>query len=140
YDRNFADADRIYRVGINETFKGDEILYSNSGTPLADAMRREIPEEEDATRLLMFSPSVRIGDHAFIDKKVMAADSNFFKFFGVALVEGNVGKCLVGPNKMVLSQSAAKNYFGYDGHSGQSPVGKQMIINDKKVTEITGIY
>src|ERR1044071_5913928 len=41
YDRHFGNADRIYRVAINETFKGDEILYSNSGAPLAEAMRDE---------------------------------------------------------------------------------------------------
>jgi putative ABC transport system permease protein len=141
YDRHIADADRIYRVGINETFKGDEILYSSSGAPLADAMRHEIPEVEDAVRLFRITTPVRIGDKGFIDKKFLVADSNFFRFFGFPLSEGNVDKCLKGPNRIVLSQSAAKNYFGYDGHSGQSPVGKQMLVNaENTAVEITGIF
>jgi len=141
FDRHVADADRIYRVGINETFKGDEILYSDSGTPLADAMRKEIPEVEDAVRVFRMNSPVRIGDQGFVDKKFLVADSNFFRFFNYKLSEGNIDKCLKGPNKIVLSQSAAMMYFGYDGKSGQSPVGKQMIVNrDNKVAEITGIF
>jgi putative ABC transport system permease protein len=141
YDRHIVNADRIHRAGVNETFKGDEILYSSAGTPLADAMRRELPEVEDAVRFFQMSSPVRVGDRAFIEKKFMVADSNFFRFFGFALSEGNADKALKGPNKIVLSQSAAKKYFDYDGKNGESPVGKQMIVNrDNKVAEITGIY
>ena len=141
YDRNFADADRIYRVGINETFKGDEILYSSSGAPLAEGMRQEIPEVEDATRVMIISSPLRVGDRSFFEKRMLIADSNFFRFFGLTLIEGNIDKCLKGPNKVVLSESAAKNYFGYDGHSGQSPIGKQIIVNRaNRVAEVTGIF
>lgn len=141
YDRHIDDADRIYRVAINETFKGDEILYSDSGTPLADAMRREIPELEDAVRLFHMNSPVKVGDKGFMNKKFLVADSNFFRFFGHGLIEGNSDKALKGPNKIVLSQSAAKMYFDYDGKSGQSPVGKQMLVNrDNKAVEITGIF
>lgn len=141
YDKHLSGVERMYRVGINETFKGDEILYSDSGTPLADAMRKEIPEVEDAVRVFPMTSPVRIGDKGFINKKFLVAGSNFFRFYGYGLIEGNADKALKGPNKIVLSQSAAKNYFGYDGKTGESPVGKQMQVNrDNKVVEITGIF
>ena len=141
FDKHLADADRIYRVGINETFKGDEILYSDSGAPLADAMRREIPEVEDAVRINNITSPVRVDDKAFVEKRFFMADSNFFRFFGYPLSEGNPDKALKGPGKIVLSQSAAKKYFGYDGKSGQSPIGKQMIVNrNNRVVEVTGIF
>ncbi len=141
YDHHIADADRIYRVGINETFKGDEILYSDTGAPLAEAMQRELPEIQDAVRLTNQTIPVQVGERAFIERKVYAADSNFFRFFGVPLIEGNPELALRGPNKVVLSRSVAKKYFDYDRNSGESPLGKQMIMyRDKKVLEVTGIY
>lgn len=141
YDRHIAGADRIYRVGINETFKGDEILYSDSGAPLADAMQSEIPEVESVVRIGTMNSPARVDDRAFVEKNMFSADSNFFRFLGYQLSEGNIDECLKGPNKIVLSQSAALKYFNYDGKNGESPVGKQMIVNrDNKVVEVTGIF
>ena len=140
YDRHVGDAERIYRVGINETFKGDEILYSSTSAPLADAMQKEIPEVESVVRVMDVDNPVRYNDKAFLEKRFLAADSNFFEFFGQKLIEGNVKECLKGPQKIVLSVSAAEKYFGYKGQ-GDSPVGKQLLVGrEAKLTEVTGIF
>ncbi len=141
YDRQIKDAARIYRVGINETFKGDEILYSDSGAPLAEAMRAEIPEVEASVRVSPVPGPVKFQDKVFMEKKLMYADSNFFEFFGYALLEGNAAKCLKGPDKIVVSESAAKKYFGYEGKGDASPLGKQLIVGRAgRVAEVTGIF
>lgn len=140
YDKFIPEADRIYRIGINETFKGDEILYANSGAPLADAMRREMPDVEDATRVIINTNPVRYEDQTFMEQRLMTADSNFFSFFGYELLEGNERECLKGPDKMVLTMSAAKKYFDYDGKDDPSPVGKQLLVGrDAKPMVVTGI-
>ncbi|MBT1684979.1 ABC transporter permease [Dawidia soli] len=140
YDRHIPDAERIYRVGINETFKGDEILYSSTSAPLAAAMQAEMPDVEAVVRVADIDNPVRYHDKAFIEKRFLVADSNFFEFFGQDLIEGNAKECLKGPQKIVLSRSAAEKYFGYKG-SGESPVGKQLIVGrDAKLTEVTGIF
>jgi putative ABC transport system permease protein len=140
YDRHFTDADRIYRVGVNETFKGDEILYSNTSALLAEAMQKEIPDIQSALRVMDVDNPVRYNDKVFMEKRFLAADSNFFEFFGLKLVEGNVKECLKGPQKIVLSTAAAEKYFGYKGQ-GDSPVGKQILVGrDAKLTEVTGIF
>lgn len=140
YDKFIPDAERIYRVGVNETFKGDEILYAGSGVPLADAMRREMPDVEDVVRMRMYENPVRREDRAFMEKRFLLADSNFFTFFGYELIEGNTSACLKGPQKLVLTRSAAKKYFDYDGKNGESPIGKQLLVGRQaKPAEITGI-
>jgi putative ABC transport system permease protein len=140
YDRSIPGAESIYRVGINETFKGDEILYSSTGSPLADAMRQEMPGVEDVIRVFNWKTPVRFEDRAFTAKKLLAADSNFFRFFGYKLLEGNADECLKGPMKIVLTVSAAKRYFDYDGKNGTSPVGKQILVGRKYAPfEVTGI-
>lgn len=140
YDRHIPDAERIYRVGVNETFKGDEILYSSTSAPLADAMRNELPEVQSAVRVSNIPNPVRYNDKAFMENRFLVADSNFFEFFGHKLTEGNIKECLKGPQKIVLSQSAALKYFGYNGQ-GESPVGKQLLVGGSaKLTEVTGIF
>jgi putative ABC transport system permease protein len=140
YDRHIADAERIYRVGINETFKGDEILYSDTPAPLADAMRRELSNVEDAVRVMVYENPVRRDDRAFTVKRFMSADSNFFTFFGYNLIEGNIKEALKGPHKIVLTLSAAKKYFDYDGKNGESPLGKQLLVGRQaEPAEVTGI-
>ncbi|MEO5602351.1 MAG: hypothetical protein ABIR06_15630 [Cyclobacteriaceae bacterium] len=66
YDRHIKDAERIYRAGINKTFKGDEVLYSETGSPLALAMSDEIPEVESAVRLFSRDNSVRVWEKSFM--------------------------------------------------------------------------
>ncbi|HMJ67922.1 MAG TPA: ABC transporter permease [Cyclobacteriaceae bacterium] len=140
YDRHIPDAERIFRVGINETFKGDEILYSDTGAPLAETMRQEMPAVEDAVRVVIYNAPVRYEDRAIMEKRFMGADSNFFSFFGYQLIEGNPRECLKGPGKIVLTSSAAKKYFDYDGTNGSSPVGKQLIVGRRaEVFEVTAI-
>jgi putative ABC transport system permease protein len=140
YDRHIPDAGRIYRVGVNETFKGDEILYSSSCSPLADAMRNEIPDVESAVRVAIIPRPVRYNDVAFMEKRFLYADSNFFEFFGQKLVAGNAAECLKGPQKIVLSRSAAEKYFGYTG-AGEPPLGKQLMVGqDAALAEVTGIF
>jgi putative ABC transport system permease protein len=140
YDRYMVDGERIYRVGINETFKGDEILYSDTPAPLADAMRHELPNVEDVVRVSVYENPVRRGDHVFTVKRFMSADSNFFAFFGYKLLEGNAGNALKGPHKIVLTLSAAKKYFDYDGRTGESPIGKQILVGRQaEPAQVTGI-
>jgi putative ABC transport system permease protein len=87
-----------------------------------------------------FDNPVRYNDRAFMEKRFLAADLNFFEFFGVKLIEGNAKECLKGPEKIVLSATAAEKYFGYKGQ-GDSPVGKQILVGrDAKLTEVTGIF
>lgn len=140
YDKFIPDAERIYRVGVNETFKGDEILYAGTGAPLANAMRSEMADVEDAVRVLISAMPVRYEDQMFMEQRFMTADSNFLNFFGYELLEGNENESLKGPDKIVLTMSAAKKYFDYDGKTGLSPVGKQLLIGlDPKPMVVTGI-
>ncbi len=141
YDRHIKDAKRIYRIGINETFHGEEILYSDTGAPLAEALRNEIPEVEASVRVSDMNNPVQYEDRAFVEKRFLVADSNFFDFFGYTLIEGNTDRCLSGPHKIVMSLSAAKKYFDYKGKGDPSPLGRQLIVGrNKELTEITGIF
>lgn len=140
YDRFFEEADKIYRVGITEKFQGNEINYTKTCSPLAEALRNEIPEITSSTRIGRWPDQiVSYKDKSFVENKFLLADSNFFKIFNYTLLEGSTRQALKGPNKIIITESTAQKYFGYKGIGDITPVGKLMEYDGKHPVEVTGI-
>ena len=141
YDRFHADADRIYRVGIKGRLADQDFNMATAPEPMAAALVEEVPEIEAAVRIRPVKQViVQYEDKAFTEDVVLLADSNFFSFFSFQLIEGNEKDALRGPNKMVLSETAAKKYFNYQGKGDTSPLGKIILYGTRSVAcEVTGI-
>ncbi len=101
YDNFHPNADRTYRVDR----RLDVGVTGSSGPPLANTLKTNYPEVEDAMRVntpgdfiirFIDSPNHIL---AFNENHVFAADSNFFSFFGFKLKEGNPRNALIGLNK-----------------------------------------
>jgi len=139
YDRFHKDADRIYQVGVFGRLAGQEFNGASSPAPMAATIVDEIPDVEAAIRLNQWSKVIcGYGDKSFTEERVLLADSNFFSFFTFKLLQGNPEEALKGPKKLVLSESAAKKYFGYSGPGDESPIGKLMTFGSW-TCEVTGI-
>ncbi len=63
------------------------------------------------------------------------ADSTVFSIFSIPLLKGNPDSVLTEPNTMVISESAARKYFG-----STDPLNQTLILNGDMVYTITGIY
>lgn len=138
YDRFHKDADRMYVVGLNGRISGQNIRVSNTCTPLAPTLVAEVPEVEEATRVIPFygEPSIKFDDKSFLEEKVFFADSNFFEFFTFELLHGDTRTVLKEPNMVVLTSETAIKYFGDE----TSALGKLITINDDKNTyKVTGV-
>ncbi len=61
-------------------------------------------------------------------------DSTVFEMFNFPLLVGDPKTVLSRPNVMVITESAAKRYFGEE-----NPVGKSLRLNEQLDLEITGI-
>jgi putative ABC transport system permease protein len=137
FDNYHPDGDRTFRVD-RELNNG---ASSSSAPPLAQALKTNYPEVEDAMRVN--TPGdymVRYADgpddtQSFNENRVFAADPNFFSFFGFQLREGNPLKALEGVNKVVISADVAKKFFG------DSPaLGKILLFGDqRRAVEVTGV-
>jgi len=130
YDRFFKDANRIYRVNTHEKIANDEFVAGHTPPPVGLALKNNFPEIESYTRI--YKPGDEIIHYikngrsaALTEKSLLAVDSNFLQFFNYEMVEGDRNKCLNGPNFVVLTQSAAKKYFG-----DVSPVGKNITFDE----------
>jgi len=130
YDRIFKDTDRIYRVNTHEKIANDEFVAGHTPPPVGRALQSSFPEIESYTRI--FTPGdeiihyVKNGERAAMtEKSLLSVDSNFLQFFGYPMLAGDRNKCLNGPNYVVLTESAAKKYFG-----DVSPIGKTLTFDE----------
>ena len=136
YDHFQKDSDRIFRIASSGRFQGNEFKDAVSSPPIAASLLQNVPEVESAVRFFWWRMMpMRYGDKSFVEKKILVADSTFFRFFSFPLISGDPSTALQGTNKVVITESAAKRYFG-----AENPLGKIILRGEGKyANEITGI-
>jgi putative ABC transport system permease protein len=141
FDKDHPHADRTYRVNQTAIWTPAGGIMSSTSLPLAYTLKNEFPEVEDVTRInTIMSQLVRYdaGDGevtSFYETEILAADSNFFSFFAFPLIEGDPETALHGVNKVVLSQEAARKFFG-----NEPALGKTLLIGDERIPiEVSGV-
>ena len=109
YDRFHANADRIVRAHrVSFAVDGSvEDTDTSLPFPAGPAFVADIPEIEQAVRLIQFDHFVRYEDRAF-EESALYADPQFFEVFSFPLLQGTPGTALAAPNNIVLSESAAR--------------------------------
>tara|TARA_R110001599_G_scaffold109575_1_gene273141 strand:- start:1489 stop:4167 length:2679 start_codon:yes stop_codon:yes gene_type:complete len=137
FDKMFADADRIYRVNIDNRTAGETNHFAAVSSPLANVMQSDFPQAEMITRLKM-SNSILLkevnAEQNVKEDYVAGADSTFFEMFGLKLLYGNAKNALEKPNSIVLTKTAALKHFDLDEALGQS-----MVLNNDEVYVVTGV-
>ena len=136
YDRFHEKADRIVRVFFRGTMQGGKMNESHVMPPVAQTLKADYPEVQEATRLRMGgSPFINYGDKTFRDASLVYVDSNFFQVFSFPLLQGGAKTALVRPNTAVITQELAHKYFG-----NADPIGKVLTIESWNTTyQVTGV-
>ena len=140
YDRLTSDASRIVRLRLDNYQKGKLAWQSATVYPaIAPTMKKEFPEIEDYCRLfdaelLLTNPQKNI---KFNETKGYYADASAIKTFGIQLIKGDPANALNGPDKIILSETTAKKYFGNEEALGKTIVDRG---DGSHPFEITGIF
>ncbi len=136
YDRFNTKADRIYRLISHIKFGGNDARYAVCPAPLARTIREEIPEIEDATRFRSWGTFlVKKDKENYKEYNAIWADPGVFSIFSIPLLKGNINSVLKEPNTMVISESAARKYFG-----NSDPLNQTLVLNGDMLFTVTGIY
>lgn len=93
---------------------------------LPEDIKQNFPEVKNFTRLKVWPEMVvRHNNQSFkvTGQNVAFAESNFFSVFSFPLIEGDAKTALLQPNNMVISEQAAKKYFG-----DENPIGKTIRL------------
>jgi putative ABC transport system permease protein len=134
FDRFNSNADRIARVVMEYSIGGTKEMVATTGTKVGPQFRRTFPAVEAFARVLKFPAIITYGDKVFDEKKVLYADSSFFRIFSFRLLKGNPALALREPNQIVISQSMAKKYFGQE-----DPMGKTLRISNDQNFSVSGV-
>lgn len=136
YDKSWSNSDRIYRVQLDRYDRGElSTRWASGANGLGPDLKDNFPEVEAYTRLTGSNSLLSHGDVYFKEDHIFYASQDFFKVFGIRLLEGTDSTALKGLNKIVLSRTLAKKYFG-----SESPIGKTMRNNGTTEFIVTGVY
>jgi putative ABC transport system permease protein len=130
YDKFHAGSKDIYRIR-HDGYKSGDLEYTEALTyhAAAPAIKESLLEVANYVRLHRADGMVNYYPPAgelvsYHETKAFYADSSFFSVFSFPLVVGDAKKVLRNPNSLVVSESAAKKYFGKE-----NPVGKVLHLN-----------
>lgn len=143
YDRFHENSENIYRV--NRLYNSNDIDEdaATCSFPFSPALQAAYPDmiksivrffdfqisemmftnREDSTKLISFN-----------ERQFYLADSSVFQMFSFPLLEGDPATVLERPMTIVLSESAAKKYFG-----NEPAVGKTLWVEEQLPLEVSGI-
>jgi putative ABC transport system permease protein len=141
YDNFEPAAKKIARVRLDSYQKGELAFKSATSYPaIGPTLKKDFPEVENFCRLidnnLLLSNEGL--DKKFAETKGYYADPACIGMFGIEFIKGSPGTALNAPDKILLSASTAKKYFGND-----DAVGKMLInrTGDRvQPLEVTGVY
>jgi putative ABC transport system permease protein len=140
YDRFHTDAHRIYRIAATGILEGKSLRSSSVGFPVGPAMAAGCPDIESFLRLTRWETfPIRYEDKAFTENYLLLSDPNFFRFWDFKLVAGHPDSVLSGPRNIVITESAARRYFGYEGPHDTSPLGKTLVLAQGYLANVAGI-
>lgn len=140
YDRFHANGKRIF--SITGTFKMGNSSFNVNQFSYATGPQVQKADPRVENYLRVNKPHVKVNLQtagqqgvAFSENQnFLFADSHFFDFFSFRLVRGKSDKVLSRPNTVVLTQRAARKYFG-----DADPIGKVIRYNGDFDLEVTGI-
>lgn len=114
YDAHIADADRIVRIVEYEPGENDETIHSaQSSVQVAPLLQAKSTAVETAARLISSSQYLHApGQPAIQESDFWYADSTTFEVFNHQALHGNLQEALVTPNQVVLTETAARRYYG----------------------------
>jgi putative ABC transport system permease protein len=123
YDKWIPGTENLYRLEMAIQLPGrDPLLTSTIPFPMPAQMRSEIPEVAAMTRVYNnYSMTVSVGNRQF-RQRIVSVDPNFFSVIKLSLIKGDINRVFADPQSVVLSQSAARKYFG-EG----DPIGKIIL-------------
>jgi putative ABC transport system permease protein len=132
YDKFHPEADRLYRVGIN--FDNGDRYWASNQYHLVPALKENFPAIEVAGRMLVANIPVRRDAEVYNEAGFRLIDPEIFQLFAFTWLKGDPAQALATPFTLVLTESAARRYFG-----NADPMGQSLEVNNQAPMTVTGV-
>lgn len=143
FDKFHKNDEELYQVLEKSTENGNVIIHEGTQGPLAEAMKKDLPEVVSAVPVMSLDKhgmkiSVRIDDKVVKTAGIFAG-KEFFELFSFPLVQGTAENALPNKEAIVISESLATSLFG----SAEKAVGQTLsweILGKKQASKVTGVH
>lgn len=134
YDRFNENYDKIYRL-VTDLQSAHGIEYESASAPTGAAIKEAFPEVEAYTRVFLDYVLFTNEEKDEITQENLAyVDPNVFSVFTLPLLKGNPETALDKPFSLVLSETAARKFFGTT-----DCIGKTLILDSTYPATVTAI-
>lgn len=134
YDNFNEKSDRIYRVVSDIKTPTETLNWSSSIAPIGPALQQDYPEIKANTRIFGAGFLIQRGDSKFQANNALFAEPSLFKMFSFPVIKGDVDKAFSLPNTVILTEKAAKKYFG-----NENPIGQSLILDGKNPASVVAV-
>jgi ABC-type antimicrobial peptide transport system permease subunit len=141
-DKFHTNDERLYQV--MEKSKENGIIRIQDGTqgPLSEAMKKDLPEVENAVTVMNLSKegmdiTIKNGEKNFKSAPLFSGDA-FFKTFTFPLISGDAATVLMSKNSVAISEELALKLFGTINVLGK-PLSWNAFGKDH-LSSVTGVF
>ncbi len=134
YDKFQKNYDNIYQVMAHRDFKNNIMTDPYMVFPLASALQKNFPQIKNAVMTTQDEWDIFSDGENKIKKTGLTVGGNFFEMFTWKFIYGSAANALSDPNSLVLTESAARAFFGK-----ANPVNKVLKMNNETDMKVTGV-
>ena len=134
YDKFQKNYDNIYQVIANRDFNNQVFTDRSMAMPLASALENSSPQIKHAVVTTYQQQNMLTYNNNKIKKEGYVVSDHFFDIFSWQFVKGNAATALKDPNSIVLTEDAAKAFFG-----NADPINKVLTIDNNRSVKVTAI-
>ncbi|MEO6851968.1 MAG: ABC transporter permease [Mucilaginibacter sp.] len=140
YDNYNTKADRVYRINYDIKFGGVQNPYAIVPAAVAAALKADFPEVEQVARFRYRGGNkVKKGNQNIQEDHMVFADNSIFDVFTLPVISGDQANALKDPHTVVLTEDAAKKYFGQTSDGYRSVIGQVLTFNDNEQFKVTAV-
>lgn len=145
FDKHHENYHQVYRVNNEDITTDGKKLWRGQVHPLAEALRNEFPEVNAA--MIFYEKEAMIGIEGENDniqryqekQGITFVEPEFLDLFTVNFLAGDRKTALDEPNKVILTASKAKKYFGLTDENLHGAMGKSILLDNSRTSYVSGI-
>jgi len=136
YDSFFPENERIYAVYSDVRPEAGFGVRTMDGVHLAvrPLLADHVPEIEASARSWVTELVVRAGDDIPFHQQIRFVDPEILAIFAFDYVDGDASGALAAPDRVILSETAARRYFGT-----QKAAGRTLSINNRLDVRVAAV-
>jgi putative ABC transport system permease protein len=135
YNHNFDRRDELYRVMQNQESEGKILTSNSTPSPLAPAMKAEIPGVKNAGRLSWSMDELFVLTDKSIKENGVYADPSILSMLTLQFLHGGSSSAFKQLQSVVISETMARKFF-----ADENPIGKVISANGKQSYSVDGPY